>query len=95
MRTHQKDVTFTRPFFLSGFEQAQPPGTYRIETDEELIPGLSFAAYRTVATLILLPSRTAGATLVHQSATIDAQELGEALKRDSETTCEADPHARP
>lgn len=86
MRTRQKDVIFTRPFFLSGFEQAQPPGTYTIETDEELIPGLSFAAYRTVATLILLPSRDLSATVVHQAAAVDANELGAALERDRETT---------
>jgi hypothetical protein len=88
MRTHQKNVMFTRPFFLSGFEHAQSPGTYTIETDEELIPGLSFAAYRTVATLILLPSRNVGATVVHQAAAIDPKELIAALESDGETTCQ-------
>lgn len=86
MRTRQKTVMFTRPFFLSGFDQAQPPGTYTIETDEELIPGLSFAAYRTVTTLILLPSRDVGTTVVKQVAAIDAKELGAALERDREAT---------
>ncbi len=81
MRTRQKNVMFTRPFFLSGFERVQPPGTYTIETDEELIPELSFAAYRTVATLILLPSRDVGATVIHQAAAIDSKELDAALER--------------
>jgi len=83
MRTRQNNVMFTRPFFLSGFEQAQPPGTYTIETDDELIPGLPFAAYRTVVTLILLPSRDVGATVIHQAAAIDSKELDAALERDS------------
>ena len=93
MRTRQKNVMFTRPFFLSGFEQAQPPGTYTIETDEELIPGLSFAAYRTVATLILLPSRNVGATVIHQAAAIDSKELDAALERDREMTCQTNGRA--
>ena len=34
----------------------QPAGTYKVDTDEELIDGLSFLAYRRIATWIHLPS---------------------------------------
>ena len=64
VRTSRKSVTFTQPFSLSGFDEVQPAGTYTVETDEELLPGLSFPAYRRVATLIFLRSR--GGALVRR-----------------------------
>ncbi len=56
MRTTRRIVTFTRPFFLSEVDGEQPPGSYNVDTDEELIEGLSFLAYRRVATFLHLPS---------------------------------------
>jgi hypothetical protein len=82
VRTSRKSVTFTRPFFLSGIGDVQPAGTYAVETDEELLPGLSFLAYRRVATLIFLPSRPGGAVR-EQVATIDPLELRAAQERDA------------
>jgi hypothetical protein len=35
-------------------DEVQPPGTYAVNADEELIEGLSFLAYRRVATTIYL-----------------------------------------
>jgi hypothetical protein len=49
VRTSRQSVTFTEPFSLSGIDEVQPAGTYTVETDEELLPGLSFPAYRRVA----------------------------------------------
>ena len=60
VRTSRKTVTFTRPFSLSGIGQVQPAGTYTVETDEELLPGLSLPAYRRIATLMVLRSRGGG-----------------------------------
>ena len=48
-------MTFNRPFSLMAVETMQPPGTYTIDIDEELIEGLPFLAYRQVATTIYLP----------------------------------------
>ena len=59
-RTITKTVTFGRPFALSGLDGPQPAGTYTVETDEELIPALSFAAYRRTATWLRLPGRREG-----------------------------------
>ena len=41
-RTSRRTVTFARPFSLRGIDGVQPAGTYVVETDEELIQGLSF-----------------------------------------------------
>ncbi len=56
MRTHRKLVTFVEPFLLHAIDSVVPAGTYKIDTDEELIDGLSFLAYRRTATWIHLPS---------------------------------------
>jgi hypothetical protein len=81
MRTSHKTVTFTRPFSLSAIDEVQPAGTYTVETDEELLQGVSFPAYRRIATLIFLPSRPGGA-FVEQVVNIDPQELEAAQERD-------------
>lgn len=82
VRTSRKSVTFTQPFSLSGIEGVQPAGTYTVETDEEVLPGLSFPAYRRIATLIFLRSRGAGA-LVEQVVNINPLELQAAQERDA------------
>lgn len=82
VRTSSKSVTFTRPFFLSGIGEVQPAGTYMVETDEELLAGVSFPAYRRVATLIFLPSRP-GRAVREQIADIDPLELQAAQERDA------------
>jgi hypothetical protein len=56
MRTTHELVTFPKPFSLRSVEPLLPAGTYKIATDEELIDGLSFLAYRRVATWIHLPA---------------------------------------
>jgi len=45
-------VTFTKPFVIAGFEQELPAGDYVVETEEELIEGLSFPVYRRVSTTL-------------------------------------------
>jgi hypothetical protein len=80
VRTSRKSVTFTQPFSLSGIGEVQPAGTYTVETDEELLPGLSFPAYRRLATLMVLRSR-GGAPV--EVANIDPLELQAAQDRDA------------
>lgn len=82
VRTSRKTVTFARPFALSGIDEVQGAGTYTVETDEQLLPGLSFPAYRRTATLIFLPSRPGGA-FVEQLVDIDPLELEAAQARDA------------
>lgn len=82
MRTITKTVTFARPFVLSAMDGVQPAGTYKVETDEELVQGVSFPVYRRVTTVIFLPSQSAGATWVH-AIDIDPLELEAAQERDT------------
>ncbi|HYD68841.1 hypothetical protein [Azospirillum sp.] len=78
-RTNSKTVTFSHPFVLEGIDGVQPAGVYTVETDEELVEGLSFPVYRRVATVILLPMPGGG----FQAATIDPQELERAEQADA------------
>ena len=81
VRTTRKTVTFRRPFCLSEIDNIQPSGTYTVDTDEELIDGLSFLAYRRVATLLHLPS-TSSRVGVTEIVTVNPSELEAALERD-------------
>src|SRR5690606_17701434 len=47
-RTTSSVVTFAKPFRLDGMPDSFPAGTYQVETDEELLQGVSFPAYRRV-----------------------------------------------
>ena len=81
MRTSEKTVTFRRPFVVGGFDEVLPAGAYSVETDEELLEGISFAAYRRTSTLIHLhakPSRP-GLTWI---LSVDPNELDAALRRE-------------
>jgi hypothetical protein len=81
VRTRHKTVTFQRPFCLSGYDGALPAGTYGVETDEELLEGISFAAYRRILTLIHLHPQP-GRPGLSQTMAIDPNELDAALARD-------------
>jgi hypothetical protein len=78
MRTTRKTVTFDRPFTLATLDEVQPAGTYTVEVDEELLEGLSFLAYRRVATTIYLPLHPGGGAGSVQAVTVDPRELAAA-----------------
>ncbi|WP_367198191.1 hypothetical protein [Amorphus sp. 3PC139-8] len=82
VRTTKKTVTFVKSFKLGDFDEVLPPGTYNVETDEELLEGLSFRAYRRTLTLIHLPAKS-GLPGLSRTLTIDPDELDAALKRDA------------
>jgi hypothetical protein len=75
------EITFRHPFTLKGMEGAAPPGTYHVEIVEEPIEGLSFLAYRRLATFIRLPlpGRGSGSS---QDLLVDPKELDAAQERD-------------
>lgn len=81
MRSSQRTVTFTRPFFLSALDGQQPPGTYLVVTEEEPIEGMSFAAYRRTATMLHLPADPAPGETT-QVVQLDGEELDVALAAD-------------
>ena len=79
-RTRDKTWTFRKPFMLKGVDRLLPAGDYRVSTDEELIEGLSFPAYRRVATMIFV-SGPNGLSL--EMLTIAPAELQAAQERDA------------
>ena len=80
LRTTTKTVTFHRPFYLKGVDRLLPPANYRVVTDEELIEGLSFPAYRRASTVIFVPAESGCAV---EMATIDPSDLQAAIDRDA------------
>ena len=50
IRSRQVSVVFKHDFYIEGIDRTLPPGAYDVVTDEEEIEGLSFLAYRRVAT---------------------------------------------
>jgi hypothetical protein len=55
-RSRRETVTFKHSFEIKGIDRVLPPGAYEVITDEEMIEGLSFASFRRVATLIMVPT---------------------------------------
>jgi hypothetical protein len=80
-RISERTVTFQNPFVLRSFDEVLPAGTYSVETHEEPLEGISFAAYRRVLTLIHLHAKP-GHPAVTQVLKIDPNDLDTALMRD-------------
>jgi hypothetical protein len=55
-RSRRETITFKHPFRIKGIDRLLPPGAYEVITDEEMIEGLSFASFRRVATMIMVPA---------------------------------------
>jgi hypothetical protein len=81
-RTTTKSVTFAHPFALGELEEVLPPGVYVVETDEELIEGVDFIAYRRIAIEFHLPSTSANPILT-RTITLHPHEFDAALVRDA------------
>jgi hypothetical protein len=78
-------VTFSSAFLLSGDQDELPAGDYEIVVEEELLQGLSFAAYRRTATHMMVHGRGnhAGRNEMRQ---VTEKYLNAALVRDRATT---------
>jgi len=79
-RTSGKTWTFRKPFVLKGVDRELPAGRYRVTSDEELIEGLSFPAYRRVAKMIVAPRCHSNTS---EMLVIDPEDLEAALERDA------------
>ena len=91
-RTTSRTVRFTRPFTLPGVEDEQAPGTYEVEVDEELLPGVSFPVYRRLEARITVPFNAMGA-VGHQTVPVAFDVLEAALARDAAAEAAAEPAA--
>ena len=88
VRTTFTTVTFSMPFVLDGLLEELPAGTYQVETDEELLEGVSFPFYRRVLTIIHV-ERRANQSILTRSLTINPGALDAALGRDRTTNGDA------
>jgi hypothetical protein len=79
-RTRRETITFARPFRISGIDRLLPAGAYEVITDEEMIEGLSFASFRRVATMIMVPAPRGSAM---EMISIDPADLGYAQGLDA------------
>ena len=82
MRSRREVITFQHPFRIKGIDRVLPAGAYDVITDEEMIEGLSFASFRRVATMIMVP----GAPPHHSSIemlSISSVDLADAQQADA------------
>jgi len=80
-RPHNPHDSFSQPFKLRDLDDIQPAGDYLLDTDEELIEGLSRSAYRRVATLLHLPSTSLSQGRA-ELLSVSPAELDAALEKD-------------
>jgi hypothetical protein len=81
MRTTRTTVLFKQPFTLGESDEKHPAGSYAIETDEELLEGVSFPAYRRTATW-MQRINDLNSTRIMPTALVDPLELEAALLAD-------------
>jgi len=80
-RSTERTLTFRRPFSLSAVDGPLPAGRYHVITEEELLEGLSFAAWQRTSTLLFLPAN-APPGKAREVVPIDPKELEAALAAD-------------
>ncbi|MDY0872179.1 hypothetical protein [Dongia rigui] len=74
-------VTFVHPFTLGAPDDAHPAGSYSVETEEELLEGLSFPAYRRTRVSMQRVDAERPRGLL-QIETIDPEQLDRAIFKD-------------
>jgi hypothetical protein len=80
-RTTRKTVTFTKPLVLGFLDEVLPAGDYVVETDEDLLQGVSFPAYLRVSTIFHL-QHASGNPLLARTMSVEPHEIDAALARD-------------
>jgi hypothetical protein len=82
IRSRREIITFKHPFQIRGVDRLLPAGAYEVITDEEMIEGLSFASYRRVATMIMVPAAASrGSTM--EMISIGSVDLSDAQRIDA------------
>ncbi|MBN8914606.1 MAG: hypothetical protein J0I31_03295 [Rhizobiales bacterium] len=88
VRTRETTVTFDHAFHLSEADGDLPAGTYRLVIDEEQLLGVSFLAYRRMATMLHTPALAAPPGR-NECLSVNAAELDAALLKDQQTSARA------
>lgn len=81
-RSRREMIHFKHPFQLKGVDRLLSPGAYEVITDEEMIEGLSFASFRRVATMIMVPCEAPHASSV-EMISINSTDLSDAQRIDA------------
>jgi hypothetical protein len=81
-RSRRETVHFKHPFRIKGIDRLLAPGAYEVITDEEMIEGLSFASFRRVATMIMVPA-AAPRTSSMEVISIGSVDLSDAQREDA------------
>ena len=82
MRSRRETITFRHPFRIKGIDRLLQAGAYEVITDEEMIEGLSFASFRRVATMIMVPGAPSRASSM-EMISISATDLSDAQRIDA------------
>ena len=81
VRSRREIITFKHPFRINGIDRLLSAGAYEVITDEEMIEGLSFASFRRVATMIMVPGAPRGSTM--EMVSISSIDLSDAQRIDA------------
>ena len=81
-RTRRETIAFRHPFRIKGIDRLLPAGAYEVITDEEMIEGLSFASFRRVATMIMVPAAAHNGSM--EMIQIDPADLERARQIDAD-----------
>lgn len=82
IRSRREIVTFKHPFQIRGIDRLLPAGAYEVVTDEEMIEGLSFASYRRIATMIMVPAAASHGSAM-EMLSIGSVDLADAQRIDA------------
>lgn len=80
-RSADSVVTFRHPFAIGAYGSELPAGAYRLTVEEELIEGLSFAAFRQTSTVLEVPA-IGVASAIRQYINVTRDDLDAALHKD-------------
>jgi hypothetical protein len=90
-RSRRETVHFKHPFRIKGIDRLLPSGAYEVVTDEETIEGLSFASFRRVATMIMVPTAAPrGSTM--EMVSIGSVDLADAQRIDASASHASSTH---
>jgi hypothetical protein len=82
IRSRREIVTFKHPFQIRGIDRLLPAGAYEVITDEEMIEGLSFASFRRIATMIMVPTAVSHGSSM-EMVSIGSVDLSDAQRIDA------------
>jgi hypothetical protein len=85
IRSRRQTITFKHPFRIKGVDRLLSAGAYEVITDDEMIEGLSFAVFRRVATMIMVPAARSSAKEMLSISSID---LSDAQRIDASASSE-------